>query len=364
MSLKDVVFIQTVLPHYRFALWQELKRRFGSSFFLYCGSEFFFPDIKTVAFSHESIVLVKNIYLFGRRILYQVGVVVPALKAKYAVVENNPRIFNTWVVLLGRKLIGKSTVLFGHAFSMTGKDNYLRALLRACAGVVLVYTEREKDRLLDKCKQKRVIAAGNALYSKAVMAAVGSSASRQNFIFVGRFVPEKKIELLIEAFYLARAALPSETRLLIVGGGPLEQAIKQKVRELGLNESVDFYGQVSNVESLKQLYASAVASVSPGYVGLSIVQSFGFGIPMLIACDEPHAPEIEAANEGKNCLFFNSDSATALSEAMQKLMADRSEWLGKSVDIVEYCRQRYSLEAMSDRFVEALESTRQKQDDL
>lgn len=50
-----------------------------------------------------------------------------------------------------------------------------------------------------------------------------------------------------------------------------------------------------NNEDIYDVYANALVSVSPGYVGLSLTQSLSFGVPMLIAIDEAHVPEIDAA---------------------------------------------------------------------
>jgi len=92
--------------------------------------------------------------------------------------------------------------------------------------------------------------------------------------------------------------------------------------------------------------------VSPGYVGLSLIQSLGFGVPMLIARDEPHAPEVEAAVEGENSFMFESDSVSALAELLVTMADDRASWLARRPALAESARRTYSIENMVRSFVE------------
>ena len=97
-------------------------------------------------------------------------------------------------------------------------------------------------------------------------------------------------------------------------------------------------------------------SVSPGYVGLSLTQSLWFGVPALIARDEPHAPEIEAAKPGMNAVFFDSDEPEALGKALVDAFERRDLWLERAPAIAEACVRRYSLESMVDAIVEVVDA--------
>ena len=74
-------------------------------------------------------------------------------------------------------------------------------------------------------------------------------------LFVGRLVPEKAPDLLIEAV----AQLRSEgiaVRLRVVGSGPLAGQLAEKVERLGLSDAVEFCGPRGQDE-LPQLYGEA-----------------------------------------------------------------------------------------------------------
>lgn len=107
--------------------------------------------------------------------------------------------------------------------------------------------------------------------------AVGASA---RFLFVGRLVPAKNLFALLEAFSALLLSHP-QASLRIVGGGPLETALKNRVRELGIDANVHFDGHRSDIEAV---LAEADVGVLPSSVeGLSntLLECMASGLPMI-----------------------------------------------------------------------------------
>ena len=75
---------------------------------------------------------------------------------------------------------------------------------------------------------------------------------------------------------------------------------------------------------------------------------------MIVARDEPHGPEIEAAREGDNCVFVDSDSPAELAAALVRLSRERDGWLARRAEISSRCAASYSAEAMAERMHEAI----------
>jgi glycosyltransferase involved in cell wall biosynthesis len=267
----------------------------------------------------------------------------------------NPRILNTWIILIVRKILGKKTVLWGHAWPRNGASSNtdkLRNILRQLADHILVYTDTQQNELLSRMPAKSISSAPNALYSKNDMWV--EDQHRSNFIYVGRLVATKKIKLLIKAFY--GSGLHSKGAILtIVGDGPEFEACKTLIDTLNIGESVLLTGHVSDLNTLRKLYSKSIASVSPGYVGLSITQSFSFGTPMIVSEDENHSPEIEAVRVGFNSEYFTTDSVESLSNVMKSFWINMNSWKAKEKIIIEDCKKRYSTEVMAERILEAFE---------
>jgi hypothetical protein len=118
---------------------------------------------------------------------------------------------------------------------------------------------------------------------------------------------------------------------------------------------VQFPGVIQDVAALAALYARAHCSVSPGFVGLALTQSLGFGVPMVIADGEPHSPEVEMAQSG-TAVFFARDSVADLAAALQSpaLRLDDSQ---RSA-LVEHVKLRYSADAMARGLVDAVTNRR------
>lgn len=79
--------------------------------------------------------------------------------------------------------------------------------------------------------------------------------ARPTLLFVGKFVPKKGIPVLLEAVSQLRAR-GKGVRLQLIGGGPLEGALRADVDRLGIGADVEFLGWVKN-DDLPSRYAHA-----------------------------------------------------------------------------------------------------------
>ncbi len=350
-----VVVVHTNVPDYRARFFTSLSERLGSRLVLMSGNDDFAPDIQHV----DALVdrRLKNHYLLGGRLLWQSGSLRPAVRADIAVLLLNPRIVTVWIVLVMRRLLGRRSILWGHAWPRKGRTsptNRLRRVLRSLADTLIVYTHSEARDLHELSPGVDVVAVPNALYTEEELGSASHQGVPRDFLCVGRLTPAKKPELLLQAFLLAKRALPADVRVVFVGDGGLRTRLESTVADAGLRERVRFLGHVSDLDELRSLYANAIASVSPGSAGLSLIQSLGFGVPMLIARREPHGPEIEAALEGDNAIFFPSDSPRELASTLIDVAREREHWLARRTFIATHVRTHYTIDGMVDSFLSAL----------
>jgi glycosyltransferase involved in cell wall biosynthesis len=303
------------------------------------------------------LTAVQNHFLFGRRLLWQSGMWSQVLRARVAILEFNPRIMSVWILLVARRALGRRSVLWGHAWPRAGRHSktvWLRQVMGRLGNGMIVYTESQANELREWMPGVRVTAAPNALYPAAAMGAAFGDSPPTDFIYVGRLVPGKKPELLVDAFLRAADRLPNESRLIVVGDGPARAALEAIVKESGSSDRVTFTGHIADPGTLKALYAGSLASVSPGNAGLSITQSFSFGVPMIIARRERHGPEIEAARDGENCVMFEEDNPAALADALVGVWDSRYRWIKARDAIAQDCAERYSADLMASRIIQAV----------
>ncbi len=350
---RSVVVVQTVVPDYRMPFVARLSERLGDRFLLVSGEQDWTNDV--IHSDDAPALRVRNRYFARRQLLWQSGALRPAIDADIAVVLLNPRIVSNWIVLGIRRVRRRRTLVWGHAWPRKGRarrSDRLRGIMRRLADAVIVYTEREARDLRASNPKLDVSAAPNALYRMDEMVPA-AGVHQTDFLCVGRLIDSKKPALLLEAFDIALPSMPDDVRLVFIGDGPLRTHLDERVATLGLENRVSLLGHVSDVARLRNAYGSAIASVSPGYAGLSLIQSLGNGVPMLVARDEPHAPEIEAIVEGENGWYFDSDSPEALAALLAATAAQHTP-PSRRAAISERARAAYSVEHMVDAFVAAL----------
>ena len=350
----QLCIIQTTTPDYRKKFFDYLYSNIAD-FSLFAGETYFEPSVKTDT-SITYLNPIKNIYLFNRRFLFQTGMWRLSLTTNMIVLEMNPRIISNWLILIFRGVLGKKTILWGHAWPRQGKNSksdLVRGLMRRLASSIIVYTKSQQKELALKMPKKQVFAAPNALYSKSDMKIAHGSVVGEvsNFIYVGRLTKTKKPLFLVKAFASIISKLPKEVILNIVGEGEEKKVIEEYVKKHSLENRIKLLGHISSFSNLKNLYSTSIASISPGYVGLSITQSFAFGIPMIISRGENHSPEIEAATESENAVFFETDNGDDLGMKILETYSHKANWISSREEICSVCREHYSVESMAQVFL-------------
>jgi len=136
-------------------------------------------------------------------------------------------------------------------------------------------------------------------------------------VHVGRFAPPKNHALLIEAFAQVRSDAP--LYLLLVGGGELENTVREQVAELGLQERVRFLGVRADVADI--LRASDMFVLSSRVEGnpMSVMEAMAARLPV-VSTAVGGVPEL--VQEGATGLLVPSEDAGALAQAMQALVDD------------------------------------------
>lgn len=139
-------------------------------------------------------------------------------------------------------------------------------------------------------------------------------------LVVARLVPQKGLDVLIDAF----AALSFENRsnwsLLIAGEGPERQALEAQVQNLGIANQVDFLGFHSDPASLMR--EGSVFVLPSRYEGMpnALLEAMGFALPVVITDVSPGP--LEVVTDGVEGLVVPGDDVESLKKAISRLMND------------------------------------------
>ena len=171
--------------------------------------------------------------------------------------------------------------------------------------------------------------------------------SSVNILFLGRMVWYKGCEYLLEAF--AKMENKNVT-LTMVGGGPLEDELKEKAKSLGISDRVEFTGMVSEEEKMERIKACdflVLPSVSKAEAfALVQIESMAFGKPV-INTNLPSGVPYVSLHE-KTGLTVEPEDVDALKEAMDLLASDSD----LRVKYGKAARQKVEKEHQNKIFVE------------
>lgn len=355
MAIIKYTLVQLIVADYRREVFNLINEKLSGSIATYCGKKHFEAGLETKVDLHNNVIFVKNLFFISGKLIFQIGTITPSLKSEKLILELNPRILSNWIILILRKILLKKTVLWGHAWGRNGptsRSEPIRKIMRNLSDTIIVYTEKQKLELKNQGSfTGKIIAAPNSLYSKKSMTPIVKK-TRNNLIYVGRLVKNKNVDRVIKSIPKVLEKFP-EFMLEIVGDGPELGALKDLAEKLGVKSNILFHGHVSDKEKLRSIYSNALFSTSPGYVGLSITQSFGFGIPMIISKNENHSPEIECAKESVNSIFFDAEIPDDFAEKIIAAWSNKNYWINLAPEISKECSNMYSSEKMCEKIIEA-----------
>ena len=173
---------------------------------------------------------------------------------------------------------------------------------------------------------------------------------KEVLLFVGRLAREKGLEMLVQAFSLIQEFRPG-VRLMLLGRGPFEGALKAKIEQSGYRDLVIFAGAVSHDE-VPSYYAAADLFVFPSTTetqGLVIIEAMAAGLPV-VAVRAPGAMDVLI--EGGGVLTENKPEA--LARGVVDILANTEQ----QRELSEQARravERYSIPDATARMLNAYE---------
>jgi glycosyltransferase involved in cell wall biosynthesis len=147
-------------------------------------------------------------------------------------------------------------------------------------------------------------------------------AGQRLLLALGRLSPEKRFDMLIDAFSRIAAKRP-EWDLAIVGDGPLRDQLSAQVRRLGIESRVHLPGRVGNPQAwYDRADAFAMTSRFEGFPNV-LLEAIASGLPV-IAVDCLTGPS-ELVEDGVNGILLPAASDTAdLALGLESLIG--AEW--------------------------------------
>jgi len=160
--------------------------------------------------------------------------------------------------------------------------------------------------------------------------------------------PEKGLTTLIDAFALMRDAAPG-LKLLIVGSGPMREALQARAREHSLGEQCVFQEAAADVRVwLREMDIFVLPSLSEAFSN-SLMEAMACGLTV-VASDVGGNPEL--VKEGETGLLFKAGDAQQLAQQLRRLVEQEDLRRRLAANAAAFVRTRFG----KDHSVERMEA--------
>ena len=231
-----------------------------------------------------------------------------------------------------RKLLpcwGDRTIAISEAVAQNLREAFGRDNTKIC--VVLNGIDRDKFRAEDYETKIREIRTKHGLKDAPIVG------------IVSRLAPEKGHIVLLEAFARLINDIPA-AQLIIIGDGRTRGELERRTRQLGMEKSVFFFGQILNVaEFLAIMDVFVRPSVIEGF-GLGVVEAMMMRRPV-VASDLSEFRQI--LDDGKVGLLVRTGDSASLKDALLRLLRDPAFARGLGMAGYEYAVKNFSAERVA-----------------
>ncbi len=168
---------------------------------------------------------------------------------------------------------------------------------------------------------------------------------------VGRLVPIKGYDVLIDAVKLLEADVP-HLHLLLVGDGEARAALEGQIQSLGLSQRVTLAGHQNREQVLSILKSSDLFAMPSRYEGtpIALLEAGALGRP-IVASNVGGMPEL--VRDRQEALLVPAENPLALASALMELIGhpDFASQLARNA--VQRIQAEFSLEAQFQKTMDA-----------
>ena len=167
---------------------------------------------------------------------------------------------------------------------------------------------------------------------------------RRRVVFLGHLVARQGVDVLLEALAVLKAR-GEELTADVIGSGPLETALRDRARALGLETTVRFHGFVADHRDVERLLAESSVAVAPYRPGEGTFTEYAdpgklkaylaAGLPIVLTDVPPNASELARA-AGAEVVPYD---ATGIADALSRSVASPERWQERRRAALDHARR-------------------------
>ncbi|MFZ1320681.1 MAG: glycosyltransferase family 4 protein [Ignavibacteria bacterium] len=350
-----ILILQRIIPHYRTGFFKKFCERFP-------GTNIFYGQPSSSESLSNARSLDKNIFkACGNLYLNSSGSIFFS-RIYFKLFKHNPDIvisvfnvgnLNIYLLFLLRPILNFKIILWSFGYDpvrgFDPENNFadkIRLRLSQKADAVIYYWDKGKETVSKFSKRtEHYFTAPNTLDTdklfllKKEFDLKGKEEIKKelgikevyNFIYTGRLLKDKEVDILLRAFSLIEQKR-NDCRLTIIGSGPEMDNLKKLSSSLSL-KNIYFLNEILDDAVTGKWIYSSDAFVMPGRLGLSVVHSFSFGTPIISQNKEGHfhGEGIGYIKDGINGFLVKDQDINALAEKMEYIISNNKNDNNESI---------------------------------
>lgn len=230
--------------------------------------------------------------------------------------------------------------------------NQFRYLLAKRSDAMLFYSEYAKKKYIEHgIEEQKLFEMPNTV---EVLPIGNTRIERDKILFIGSLYKQKKIFELLESYKEAVYQYQhTPNSLHIVGGGVEFENIQDWIRKNKLEKYIVLHGAIFDESKLSELFATACACISPGQAGLSVLKSFGYGVPFITHKDAITGGERLNIENNVNGILFENYSD--LKDIIVDIFINPNKYVLMGEKAKEFYYNKRTPEHMANGFLKAVE---------
>jgi glycosyltransferase involved in cell wall biosynthesis len=369
-SKLSVIIVQRLVPYYRLPFFQlltsvnpdlEIKVYHGDKTLANAGS---------LGFNSQYYV---NYTLkpFGFTLVCQPRLMLHVLLARpdILVIEGTFGVITNFILLLLRWIVGSPTLIWTAGWQnpeITGwrlwlKDLFIRASLLFSTGAIVYGSAALQYLVAHGLSEEKIIVAQNTIDVESVISEYGYWVEQGKLVrqkynlhtpfvisYVGHLSPMKRVNILLEAFFILRTKR-DDIALLIVGKGEQEPELRKFVNSKNL-PNIYFIGEV--IDGVEAFFAASDLFVLPGTGGLALNQAMALALPVLATVAD--GTQVDLIFPGENGYLVPVDDAHALATAIENALSSSSHLKSLGQNSLRIVKNKATLTNMVNQYSHAL----------
>lgn len=363
--MKRVIVIQRSLKSYRKIFYELLSKKLADNniqFLLIYGDE---RTLKSDDIDFPTGIKIKtHSFRIGGTYFYYHNIFRFILKSNLIIVEQASANLENYILIILNLLRIKKVAFWGHGKNFQAENPYnfaeiIKKILTKYSCFFFAYSELSKKILIEESNyaENKIIVVQNTIDANELLkerkkysdnhlnqfkSELGISTNNIG-IFVGSFYKLKKIDLLLESLIIVKRQI-LDFQMIFIGAGVETNIIQNFSKEY---KWAHYVGYKNSMQKVPYMMISKVM-IMPAGVGLAIIDSFVFEVPLITMKNNYHGPEIDYLKDDINGVLTDNNI-----EEYAKAVIN----LFNSQDHINFLRngcrnsiEKYSIETMVNNF--------------